>query len=155
MKNLGFMFDTNIFNKILDEGIKLPTHLAYYVTHIQYDEICNTKNPNRREELLRTFNRVQKETINTEGFVWDISRWDMSKYGDDELYDKMLKRLEELDSRSGKKTRENEARDILIALTAIKNCLTLVSDDKNLRKVVQEFNGHAITFKQFKDIAKL
>jgi type I restriction enzyme S subunit len=61
----------------------------------------------------------------------------------------MLKKLEELDEKSGKKkTPENQARDILIALTCMKNCLTLVTNDNNLKKVAQDFQCSAITFEQ-------
>jgi type I restriction enzyme S subunit len=62
----------------------------------------------------------------------------------------MLRRLKELDERAGKKKLpENQVRDVLIALTSIKNCLILVTEDKNLKKVMEEFNGQAITFEQF------
>ena len=37
----------------------------------------------------------------------------------------------------------------MIALTSIKNCLILVTEDKNLKKVTEEFNGQAITLEQF------
>jgi type I restriction enzyme S subunit len=40
-------------------------------------------------------------------------------------------------------------QDVLIALTSIKNCLILVTEDKNLKRVTEEFNGQAITFEQF------
>jgi type I restriction enzyme S subunit len=53
---LGFMFDTNIFNAILNEYIdleRLPRSLKYYVTHIQYDEICSTQSEARKRELLK------------------------------------------------------------------------------------------------------
>jgi restriction endonuclease S subunit len=151
---LGFMFDTNIFDEILDEKIELPENLRYYVTHIQYDEICNIPidKKERREKLLKIFNKVPKEVIATEGAVLGVSRLELSKLmskEDAELYDKMLKKLEELDEKSGKKkTPENQARDILIALTCMKNCLTLVTNDNNLKKVAQEFQCSAITFEQ-------
>jgi restriction endonuclease S subunit len=151
---LGFMFDTNIFDKILDEKIELPKNLKYYVTHIQHDEILNIPmdKKERREKLLKIFNKVPKEVIATEGAAIEVSRFDLSKLmskEDAELYDKMLKKLEELDEKSGKKkTPENRARDILIALTCMKNCLTLVTNDNNLKKVAQEFQCSVITFEQ-------
>jgi restriction endonuclease S subunit len=151
---LGFMFDTNIFDEILDEKIELPKNLRYYVTHIQYDEILNIpmNKKERREKLLKIFNKVPKEVIATEGAVLGVSRLELSKLmskEDAELYDKMLKKLKELDEKSGKKkTPENQARDILIALTCMKNCLTLVTNDNNLKKVAQEFQCSAITFEQ-------
>jgi len=152
---LGFMFDTNIFDKILDGEIELPQNLNYYATHIQYDEICKIpdRKRERREELLKVFNKVPKEVILTGGFVVGVSRLDMVKLGSDadgELYNRMLKRLKELDEKSGKQKRlENQARDVLIALTSIKNRLVLVTEDRNLKKVVEEFGGCAITFEQF------
>jgi restriction endonuclease S subunit len=151
---LGFMFDTNIFDKILDEKIELPKNLKYYVTHIQYDEILNIPmdKKERGERLLKIFNKIPKEVIATEGAAIEVSRFDLSKLmskEDAELYDKMLKKLEELDEKPGKKkTPENQARDILIALTCMKNCLTLVTNDNNLKKVAQEFQCSAITFEQ-------
>jgi len=150
---LGFMFDTNIFNRILDKRLELPRSLKYYVTHLQYDEICNTPQPERRNELLKLFNKVPKELIATEGIVLGVSRLGMAKFiseTDEELYNKMLARLEELDKNDGKKkSPENQVRDILTALTCLRNCLTLVTEDKNLKTVAQEFQVSAITFEQF------
>ena len=151
----GFMFDTNIFDKVLDGKIDLPRGLKYYVTHIQFDEIQNMPDgkKERREKLLKLFRLIPKELIATEGTVLGISRLGMAKLTvkeDAELYEKMLKRLEELDKKAGKKKSiENQARDVLIALTCIKNCLTLVTNDENLKEVTQEFQGSAVTFKQF------
>ena len=151
---LGFMFDTHIFDEILDGKVELPKNLRYYVTHIQLDEIFNMPEDKkeRKEALLKLFNEVPKEVIATEGSVLGISRLGLSKLmseEDAELYNKMLKRLKELDEKSGKKkTPENQARDVLILLTCIKNCLTLVTNDNNLKKIAQEFQCPAITFKQ-------
>src|SRR6266480_1188606 len=49
----------------------------------------------------------------------------------------------------------NQERDILIAETAVKNGATLVSDDRNLRKVVSEFGGRGIDALQFEREAVL
>jgi len=151
---LGFMFDTNIFDKILDGKVKLPIGLRYYVTHIQLDEILNMpeSKKERRKKLLETFNRVPKEVIATKGAVYGVSKFGMAEYmseKDAELYRKMLRRLNELDKRAGKrKSPENQARDILIALTCLKNCITLVTNDKNLKRIAQEFQCPSITFEQ-------
>ena len=152
---LGFMFDTNIFDEILNERIELPQGLKYYVTHVQLDEILNMPDSmrERKEKLLKLFHKVPKDLIATEGVVYGVSRYDMAKYMSDEdaeLYEKMLRRLRALDGKSGKrKSFENQIRDVLIALTCLKNCLTLVTNDKNLKIVAQEFGCPAITFKQF------
>jgi restriction endonuclease S subunit len=153
---LGFMFDTNIFNAILNEYIdleRLQRSLKYYVTHIQYDEICSTQSEARKRELLKIIEKVPSEVIATEGVVCGVSKYGMAKFvseSDAKLYNEMLRRLKELDEKAGKKKPvENQARDVLIALTSIKNCLILITEDKNLKKVAEEFNGQAITFEQF------
>ena len=71
---------------------------------------------------------------------------------EDGVFDRMLVRLKALDTASGKKPRypANQLRDILIAETAVKNGLTLVSDDVNLRCVTTEFGGNAITLTELR-----
>ena len=151
---VGFMFDTNIFDEILDGKVELPENLRYYVTHLQRDEILNIPEHERerKEKLLKIFNVVQEEIIPTEGFVVGVSRLNLAKLmsrEDSELYNKMFERLTKLDKEAGKlKSPENRARDILIALTCLKNCLTLVTNDNNLKKAAQEFQCPIITFKQ-------
>jgi restriction endonuclease S subunit len=114
---LGFMFDTNVFNAILNEYIdleRLPRNLKYYVTHIQYDEICSTQSEARKRELLKIIEKVPSEVIATEGVVCGVSKYGMAKYmseADAKLYDEMLRRLKELDEKAGrKKPVENQAR---------------------------------------------
>ena len=67
----------------------------------------------------------------------------------------MLDLLQQLDSLSGKKSRDplNQVHDILIAETAIKKHAVLVSGDKNLRQVVSDFGGRAMTPQQFENEA--
>ena len=149
---MGFMFDTNVFNKILDEQLDLEQfpHYDYYITHIQYDEIRATRDPNRRNQLQKILKKVPSNKIPTESAIWDISRLDEAKFGDEELFNKMLKDLQELDKKRRKRKKlENQERDILIAETAIRNCFILVSDDENLRKVVKKYKGYAISLEQF------
>lgn len=151
---VGFMFDTNIFDEILDGKVELPENLRYYVTHLQRDEILDMPEHERerKEKLLKIFNVVQEEIIPTEGFVVGVSRLNLAKLmsrEDSELYNKMFERLTKLDKEAGKlKSPENRAKDILIALTCLKNCLTLVTNDNNLKKAAQEFQCPVITFKQ-------
>jgi predicted nucleic acid-binding protein len=63
----------------------------------------------------------------------------------------MRTRLVALDEagKARKKSPMNQARDILIAGTAIRNKLTLVSGDSNLQRVTIEFGGRAIDREQF------
>jgi hypothetical protein len=59
----------------------------------------------------------------------------------------MLKRLEQLDAAARKKHGDpkNRMRDVLIGHTAIKINATLISDDPQLRQLVSEFGGRAIS----------
>lgn len=56
----------------------------------------------RKKELFKIFSKVPVEVIVSEGAVWDVSRFDMARFmteKDAELYERMLKRLRELDKK--------------------------------------------------------
>lgn len=138
----GFMFDTNIFNDILNNNIQInwPNEFNYYVTHIQFDELNETRNTDRKNELLKTFKEIDTEEILTESGKVGISKVDKCKVGDNKLYYLLLAKLQKLDGK--KKKWKNQPRDILIAETCIKNKLILITNDGNLGEVMTEFNGH-------------
>ena len=146
-----FMFDTNIFNHICDNGIEISGHLSnhlYYITHVQYDEIYATKNISRREELLSIFQKIEQDPIATETFTLDISKLDKAKLGISIIYGQILSRLEKI------KRKKNNIQDALIAETAITKHLVLVTDDKDLLIVISELGGEAINFNQFMNLAR-
>ena len=67
-----YIFDTNVFNRILDGVISLQTltgRVVAYATHIQRDEINNTKNPKRRAGLVQIFGDVVERALPTDSFV--------------------------------------------------------------------------------------
>jgi len=165
------MFDTNVFNRILDGQLSIEASrgpLVAYATHIQRDEILNTKDPNRRAQLLRVFHEKTSESEPTSSFslgtsrldearlagdrviptssaVWDASSWDEASWGDaDNIFDSMKVELDDLNR--GKK---NNIQDILIAETALKKRLTLVTDDSDLRTVLMKFGGRALSVAEF------
>lgn len=142
-----YMFDTNIFNEILDQEIDITsiTNASLYVTHIQLNEIQSTKREERRNQLLQTFHEVDKEAIATESAVWDVSEWGNAKWGsENNLYQPILKRLGELN-----KKKKNNTQDALIAETAIVNNQILVTNDKDLQDVISEFGGKVIDLSTF------
>jgi predicted nucleic acid-binding protein len=149
-----FMLDTNAFNRTLDSGIDpnlLSRRGALYVTHIQLNELQNTKKPPERlDQLLRVFDSVEQESIPTSAAVWDVSEWGGAEYGSaGGNYDKMLARLNQLNG--GKR---GNTRDILIAVTALKHGHTLVTDDDDLKTVFLEFGGNAESFLEFTQDAR-
>jgi hypothetical protein len=134
----GFMFDTNIFNQILDDEIdcNLFSGINCFVTHIQNDEIFATKDSDRRTDLVRIFLLIDKNTIPTETALFGLSRFGQSKYGDRELFNNFLNCLNE------KKRKQNNNKDALIAETAIKNNFMLVTNDETLSIVMIDFGGN-------------
>ena len=146
------MLDTNVFNHVADGNIPIDAFedLRLFATHVQLDELGAAKDPERAAALLKVFERIEPKVVVTSSAVWDVSGWDQASWsGEDGAFRAILKRLRELDAENGKTHRDphNPVRDALIAETAIKNKLTLVSGDQNLRRVVEEFEGHALDLK--------
>ncbi|HQS57832.1 MAG TPA: hypothetical protein PLU16_03665 [Gallionellaceae bacterium] len=142
---MTYVVDTNIFNKLVDETITfddLPSNGQFIATHIQIDEINNTKNSERRALLFLMFAELRPKIVPTESFVWDVSRWDCGKWGDGVLFE-ILK--QDLDSRNH--TKSNNAQDVLIAEVAIVNDFTLITSDRHLAQVVENQGGKVIFFK--------
>lgn len=138
----GYIFDTNIFNHILDGNIDLRALEAVnpcYTTHIQNDELQATKDVHRRSQLLAIFMMMPQDQIPTESFVLDHSALDMAKLGGSNLYSDIKAKLDELNG-----GRSSNIKDALIAETAIMNGCTLVTDDSDLYKVVTEYQSPCV-----------
>ena len=146
------MFDTVAFNRVVEEGVsseELADCIEVYTTHIQRDEIHKTPDPEKRSKLNQVFLDLVSGTtpsdggsfISTESAVWDKSKWNAAKWTKrDNLYSPIKR---DLDKRKKKK---NNVEDALIAETAIKNGLTLVTNDENLRVVAMQYGGECMYF---------
>jgi predicted nucleic acid-binding protein len=155
------MLDTNVFNDIHSGKIPLALFAGKRLlsTGIQEDELRNTKNQEKRDGLLAVFERVGPVVTLCASFALDIEGAGFGQaYWNDGTgnVEKMRDRLRELDGGNKRHThlteeelRLNQERDILIAETAIKNGAVLVTGDKNLRRVVEEFGGRAVDFVEF------
>lgn len=142
----GFMFDTVIFNKILDVEISLdslPKNFKYVVTHIQYDELNKTPNEDRRKKLLDIFFKIYSKEISTESTLLGTSILGKSKLSNNSLCEKIKLMLDR------KQNKESNKNDALIAETAIKNGLILVTNDRDLAEVTQKYEGEAINLEDF------
>lgn len=138
----GYTPDTNVLNGAADGRSQLPdlqSEVHYYATHIQVDELSATKDETRRTSLLQEFLTIDPIRLPTESFVYDVSRWDLAKWGDGILFPQIRALL---DARNHAKS--SNIQDALIAETAIKNSLTLVSEDADLRLVVHHLGGSAV-----------
>lgn len=156
------MLDTNIFNHVLDGKFEVDNLKEYRLvaTHIQRDEIQNTKDQTRREKLLTIFeeligNQVPTSSavadisvadgagassggvVPTESAVWGISRWGEAKWSrDDDIFTAMRQDLDALNKR-----KNNNAQDILIAETALRQGWLLMTTDANLAEIVTKYGG--------------
>ena len=163
---LRCMFDTNVFNRILDGAIALQAltgRLVAYATHIQRDEINNTKNTERRAALARVFGDVVtdfipdsfvfdvsglsearlggKRVVPTSSAVWGVSRWDKANWtADDNLYSVLKADLDKLNG-----SKSNNTHDALIAEASVKQGYTLVTDDGDLVSVTRRYGGECLS----------
>lgn len=155
-----YLLDTNVFNHLLDgtidiEKLKGKRLLA---THVQRDELSNTKDQARREALLSVFEILTTEQaptasavagisvadgaaasssglVPTASAVWGVSRWGEAKWGaDDDVFTGMRTELDALNKR-----KKNNPQDILIAETALRNNWVLVTSDADLFAVVTKY----------------
>jgi hypothetical protein len=164
---LACMFDTNVFNRVLDGVVSLNALIGRvngHATHVQRDEIGRTKDPARRQALEAVFASVTGTAVPTASFildasrlneasfggsrvvptssaVWGVSKWDEAKWtANDNLYVPMKAELDTLNG--GKK---NNVEDALIAETAVKDGYILVTDDRDLSAVTKKYRGECLT----------
>lgn len=168
MKTLtSYMFDTNVFNRILDGVISVQTlegRVVAYATHIQRDELSNTRNSHRRAELAQVFVDVVagpvpteslvlgvsrlgeaklsgERVVPTESAVYGVSKYGLAKYGGEDTLYPALK--ESLDRLNGQK--HNNVHDALIAETSIKGGHVLVTDDIDLATVTKRYGAECLS----------
>jgi len=142
------MLDTNAFNAILDAPNIEPSKLSccgeLFVTHVQLDEIHNTRKLERLTPLLAVFKAVAQETVSTTAAVYGVSRYGMAEWGNAKGdYDKILLLLKQKDGKSRRNT-----KDALIGVTALNRQYTLVTNDPRLLATIVEMGGSAITLEE-------
>ena len=142
------MLDTNIFNTVVDQNISLPQRedYKYFSTEVQYIEINKTKDKDRREFLLNTFNLINPNIINSETAIWGEFSWGERKF--DYVTSDFIKIKEILDTLE---YRKNNKEDALIAEITIKYGFILITNDSNLRESLKRINKLALSFEEFLD----
>ena len=139
-----YIFDSNIFDELMGGKIDLKmlekskeNGFKYYLTHVQVDEISNCPDPDKRARLVLFMQVLNSQVIPTESFVIGTSRLGFAKLSDGKM-------MEEL-----RGTNIKNSEDALIGETAIKNGLTVVTNDQRLLKKVKKRGGQAINFAEF------
>ena len=132
---MKYVVDTSIVNKLVDGKIdpsELPTDGEFIASHIQIDELQNTKDADRRAQLRTRFVELGTGVVQTETIVFGTSKFGLAKFGDGITFNAPRAAL---DARNhGKK---NNSNDALIAETAIKNGFTLLTADHDLKVVAE------------------
>lgn len=138
--------DTNIFNRILDGKLEIQTFqnsgFQFFATHVQKDELEKTPNAIRRKELLEIFQNTSTN-LATESALWGKSKWGQAKWAKDDLVSEIIRELDKIEKK------KNNKQDALIADTAIKNKMTLLTEDGPLYDVAKQFGGNVERLKDF------
>jgi predicted nucleic acid-binding protein len=164
MENRMYMLDTTVFNHIRDDKVlaSFIARLGVYVTDIQRHELMATPEECLRNHLLQLFEDIAPISNPAATFLFGVdgAGWGQASWNDRSgLFEKLLKRLKELDAKNPRKKKRtpeslllNQLRDVTIAETAMKNGAILVTDDSDLLKVVTECGGEAITLGKLKTL---
>jgi hypothetical protein len=114
-----YVVDTNIINWLVNGKLSLddlPGDGEYVATHVQVDELKETKDAELREKLLCKFNEIISETILAETFCFNVkgAGLNQAKWSDDGgiLYKRIKTDLD------NKKPRKNNWEDAVIAEVA-------------------------------------
>lgn len=146
---LKILFDSNIFDEIIagnlkiNEIVKFKENAEFYITHLQVDEINDCSNIEKRAKLFLFMAKLAPIVISTSSFIPDKSRLGEARLGDGIIF-------KELKNGNGKHT-----DDALIGETAIKEKLTLVTNDRTLRNKVNSKGGNAISSEEFKKMMSI
>jgi predicted nucleic acid-binding protein len=133
---MGFVLDTNILNRIVDERFSLdtfPEGADLIASHIQIDEINNTSDADRRARLFLVLAKHVKHIVPTETAVADVSRFDNAKFGAGVLYNSIRAALDLKNRR-----KRNNIQDALIGEIALVHGHVLVTADEHLAEVMEE-----------------
>jgi hypothetical protein len=139
----GYMLDTTVFNFLVNKETELscvPIGQQLFVTHVQLNEIQNTRDLDRLDALLGMFTAIDSTPVPTASAIYGVSEFGESEYSSEGgLFESLLGKLNDKN-----KFKNNNVRDILIAETAIRRNLVLVTDDDHLTEVVRESGATVI-----------
>lgn len=131
------MLDTNQYDRLLaapDTYEKLLSlvsigKIELLTTHIQRDEITAVEEPGKKARLAALL--AHARMIPTRGAIFDISRFDLARFGDDDDH----KLIEHIRGAAW----ERKSEDALIAATAAKDADVFVTDDKSLARRLKSY----------------
>ena len=111
-----------LLKRVCDQGV-----VKLLSTHVQRDQLSDTTDDQKRDQLLTMYAATFVELASTAAFVWDVSRWDQAEWPDDErvqFFKQTLLGTEEAHA--------GHANDGLLAVTAFAKADVFVTDDRKL-----------------------
>ena len=143
----NYILDTDIFSSILDDIVNLPAitrnNAIFYSTQVQHDEIKRVRDNDKRDELLSIFRviknirlPVDSETFIDTGelFVLGISKISLAQINRGPTFDRLFRAL----NQTRPTNMMDNKKDALIAETALRNSLILITDDYILREICED-----------------
>jgi len=145
------MLDTNEYDRLLADpetyGRLLRSlskgKIELVTAHVQRDEIIAVDDAGKKARLEALL--AHARLIATRGFIWDKSRWDLARFGNDKDHNL----IEHVRGTAW----ERKSEDALIAATAAKDADVFVTDDKRLARRLNTYPGmkcEVIDFEELK-----
>jgi predicted nucleic acid-binding protein len=136
------MLDTNVFNWLVQGDLVLEDlpEGDFVATHVQRAELQATRADEKRNALLAKFSEIVTN-VHSAPFSFDVAGagFDQGRFTDGVIANAIRGDLD------AKRKKRNNAKDALIAETALTNGFTLVTCDYDLA-VVAEKHGCPVTF---------
>jgi rRNA-processing protein FCF1 len=152
---MKYMFDTNALNRIIKQKIDV-THFdknhEYFITPAQYGEISQTNNTYLREKLLKGLEIIRDIApmgqVHIHSAPWGHFPWGHGPWGggDGKYYNQIFKKLSEC---KGNKSRRGDYSDALIIETCKMDGMTLITNDRCVRKVCTDIKVDWLTIEAF------
>ncbi|MGD1902117.1 MAG: PIN domain-containing protein [Geitlerinemataceae cyanobacterium] len=147
-----YLLDTCIFNKLVEGSLHhsdLPQDGRYVITHAQLDEINNTPDTYKEKRarlVLSALKDLQLDLVPTSDCLADFSRVGMAYVSDSDIFDLLKAALDK------RRKKSSNTVDALLASSAIQQGLILITTDRNLSDVAQQY-GCDVVFLESKGLA--
>ncbi|MCD4835108.1 MAG: PIN domain-containing protein [Bacteroidales bacterium] len=139
-----YLLDTNCFDYILDNQIELDELKSkgiFYTSNVQYSELRNIPNQERREAILRIYEKLEQIKLQLKSGIWiDDLYWDDEQVWNDNQTSEFV------DLQKGNL---KNSKDALIGELAVKNDILLVTSDK---KFQNKCSANNIEFVEVQDL---
>ncbi len=145
MMQINYMLDTCAINHIIEDKSKLSAvlnkNLNFFITYIQIDELDKMKVTwtDKYSEAVKFLNMIQVKEEPSSVTIVGYWRLGKTKSGNGESYNHVLEYMKR------RKPKKNHIHDAIIADSAIKYKMTLVTDDGPLIDAVNSVGGKVIT----------